>query len=38
VQAPLAIKGRVIEDIVNDWAAELQAQTQAFAKHASEVV
>ncbi len=29
-----AIKGRNIGEVVNEWSAELQQQTQAFVKHA----
>eukprot|EP00983_Pelagomonas_calceolata_P005559 181684-Pelagomonas_calceolata.AAC.2 len=34
--APVAIKGRNIEEIVNEWSAELEQHAQAFVKHACE--
>lgn len=33
---PVAIKGRNIEEIVNEWNSELERQTQSFVKHACE--
>jgi hypothetical protein len=35
---PVAIKGRNIEEIINEWSGELEKQTQAFVKHAGEAV
>ena len=33
---PVVIRGRNIEEIVNEWNNELEKQSQLFVKHASE--
>lgn len=32
---PVAIKGRNVEEIINEWNSELEKQAQAFVKHAA---
>jgi len=32
---PVAIKGRNVEEIINEWNSELEKQSQAFVKHAA---
>lgn len=33
--APSEIKGKVVDDIIAGWAAELEARSRSFAKHAA---
>lgn len=32
--APSEIRGKSVEDIINEWDAELDARSQAFVRHA----
>ncbi len=35
-QMPVSLKGKNIEEIINEWNAELEEQVAAFNKHAGE--
>lgn len=35
---PVAIKGRNVEEIINEWNSELEKQAQSFVKHAGEFI